>query len=149
VNKAEYRAYVETVERYLKGIECISTGPSASCDECRSNFGIKEHDPDECGCEYLGNNTWSCGHIDGEDNTDEIQAQMVNESSFSWEPCEICGACAGDREEWHGFIDGMDAKMVHGTCCTDCAYFINMGRLDDTTMWEVEHSPEPESEVDE
>ena len=24
----------------------------------------KEHDPDECQCEYLGNNTWSCGHID-------------------------------------------------------------------------------------
>jgi hypothetical protein len=30
----------------------------------------KEHDPDLCGCEYKGNNMWSCGHIDGEDIDD-------------------------------------------------------------------------------
>jgi hypothetical protein len=23
-----------------------------------------EHDPEKCGCKYLGNDTWSCGHID-------------------------------------------------------------------------------------
>jgi hypothetical protein len=27
---------------------------------------IEEHDPDTCGCEYRGNNMWSCGHINGE-----------------------------------------------------------------------------------
>ena len=25
-----------------------------------------EHDPDKCGCKYLGNDMWSCGHIDNE-----------------------------------------------------------------------------------
>lgn len=24
----------------------------------------EEHDPGKCGCEYRGNNMWSCGHID-------------------------------------------------------------------------------------
>jgi len=24
----------------------------------------EQHDPDECGCTYRGNNMWSCGHID-------------------------------------------------------------------------------------
>lgn len=26
--------------------------------------GNSEHDPEICGCKYLGNNIWSCGHID-------------------------------------------------------------------------------------
>ncbi len=25
-----------------------------------------EHDPEACGCRYLGNDMWSCGHIDNE-----------------------------------------------------------------------------------
>ncbi len=28
-----------------------------------------EHDPETCGCRYLGNDMWSCGHIDNEDVT--------------------------------------------------------------------------------
>jgi|GEM_PF-2702926 hypothetical protein len=27
-----------------------------------------EHDPAECGCKYLGNNAWTCGHIDGDED---------------------------------------------------------------------------------
>ncbi len=27
-------------------------------------FETVEHDPEKCGCKYLGNDTWSCGHID-------------------------------------------------------------------------------------
>ena len=26
----------------------------------------EEHDPETCGCDYLGSNVWSCGHVDGE-----------------------------------------------------------------------------------
>jgi len=25
---------------------------------------MSEHDPDHCGCTYIGNDKWSCGHID-------------------------------------------------------------------------------------
>lgn len=27
---------------------------------------VSEHDPEICGCEYLGNDMWTCGHIDNE-----------------------------------------------------------------------------------
>jgi hypothetical protein len=26
--------------------------------------GSREHDPELCGCNYIGNNLWSCGHED-------------------------------------------------------------------------------------
>ena len=26
--------------------------------------GKKDHDPDECGCEFVGDGLWSCGHED-------------------------------------------------------------------------------------
>lgn len=28
-----------------------------------------EHDPDKCGCRYLGFNMWTCGHIDNDTST--------------------------------------------------------------------------------
>lgn len=33
------------------------------CDGCLFN---QEHDPKECGCTYLGNDMWSCGHMDND-----------------------------------------------------------------------------------
>ena len=27
----------------------------------------QEHNPDTCGCKYIGHNMWNCGHIDGDD----------------------------------------------------------------------------------
>jgi hypothetical protein len=27
---------------------------------------ISEHDPDACGCKYLGSDMWSCGHCDND-----------------------------------------------------------------------------------
>jgi hypothetical protein len=43
---------------------------------------------------------------------------------FSWQPCEICGELAGDRQSWHGIIDG---HIVHSSCCTDCVLYIANG----------------------
>lgn len=54
---------------------------------------------------------------------------------FSWQPCEICHGLAGDRESWHGIVDG---KIVHGSCCTDCVYYLNYGQLDDMQMHEID-----------
>ncbi len=45
---------------------------------------------------------------------------------FSWAPCEICHGLAGDRQSWHGIIDG---EIVHGSCCTDCVMYIANGDL--------------------
>jgi len=35
-------------------------------NEFFETFTVHEHDPDLCGCEYRGDNLWSCGHADGE-----------------------------------------------------------------------------------
>lgn len=60
----------------------------------------------------------------------------TGEPWFSKRSCEICGdRFDGDREAWHGIIDG---AIVHGSCCEDCVYYINYGRLDDKTMAEIE-----------
>jgi hypothetical protein len=67
----------------------------------------------------------------------EDAEEYSEEPHFSWHPCEICGSrFGGDRESWHCIING---KIVHGTCCEDCIYFINYGRLDDKTMQEIEN----------
>ncbi len=66
----------------------------------------------------------------------EDAEEYSEEPWFSWSPCEICGTGpGGNREFWHGIIDG---KIVHGSCCEDCVYYLNYGRLDDTTMDEIE-----------
>ena len=33
-------------------------------DKCLKELQGKEHDPEECGCEYIGGGLWSCGHED-------------------------------------------------------------------------------------
>lgn len=93
MNKQQYAEYESRVEKYLNGIEHISTGP--------------------CPGEEYSEEPW-----------------------FSWSPCEVCGSSlGGNRESWHGVVDG---SIIHGTCCEDCAYYLNYGRLDDTTMMEIE-----------
>jgi len=141
MTKAEYAAYVERVETYLKGLEAVSTGATRGCEECCSDFGVRfgEHDPEECGCDYLGNGSWDCGHVDGED-----EEPLNDEGGFSWSPCEVCdSSLGGNRYTWHAIIpkdgDVKGGTMVHGTCCEDCVYFINYGKLDDSTMWDIEH----------
>ena len=55
---------------------CISFGVDCSVDEdeysqpCDRFKPVKEHDPKTCGCEYRGNDMWSCGHIDNESLSD-------------------------------------------------------------------------------
>lgn len=72
-----------------------------------------------------------CKECDVPEDADEYH----EEAWFSSHPCEICKGLAGDRVSWHGIIDG---KIVHGSCCTDCMYYLEYGRLDDTTMDEME-----------
>lgn len=45
--------------------------------------GVKyptEHNPETCGCAYIGNNMWTCGHIDGETDwePDDTRTQAGN-----------------------------------------------------------------------
>jgi hypothetical protein len=55
---------------------------------------------------------------------------------FSWHPCECCGShLGGDRE--YLYARNASGKVVRFTICTDCVYYIEYGRLDDTTMARV------------
>ncbi len=72
-----------------------------------------------------------CGHIEEGDDYHE-------EPWISSQACEICNSpLGGDRESWHCIVDG---TIVHGTCCSDCVYFIEYGRLDDQTVLSIERS---------
>lgn len=56
---------------------------------------------------------------------------------FSKRSCEICGSSlGGDRYPIHAVME--DGEIVHFDACPDCVYYIEYGRLDDTTMADME-----------
>ncbi len=62
-----------------------------------------------------------------------------SESHFSWSPCVCCGRNeGGEREDCNGY--NPTTKMVQDgyAVCMDCVYYAEYGRLDDTTMAEIE-----------
>jgi hypothetical protein len=117
MTKQEYADYEKRVTFYLNGLEFISTGPCPGCEKC----GIPE---------------------DAENYEEEPW--------FSKNPCEICSRLQGGmRESWHAVLTGetlngvpQSDRILHGDCCTDCVYYLNYGRLDDTTMDEINHAQE-------
>ena len=64
----------------------------------------------------------------------ECAADDAEDPWFSKHPCEICNGMAGNRQSWHARNPEDNNAIVHGTCCEDCAYFLEYGILDDTTM---------------
>ena len=62
------------------------------------------------------------------------------EASFSWQPCECCGSTlGGDRHDVAG-RNTDNNEVYHYDVCMDCYYYAEYGRLDDTTMVEIENS---------
>lgn len=113
MTKQEYAEYQERVATFLQRVEHVSTGPCSGCADCQREYDLE----------------------DGQD-MDDVPA----EPWFSWRPCEVCGdRFGGNREHYHGIVD---KEIVHGSCCEDCVYYLNYGRLDDTTMLSIERSAE-------
>ena len=110
----EYAKYEAKVSHFMRGLVAISTGPRPGCPSCLKEYG-------------------------------DVEAIERAETWFSWSPCEICeSTLGGDRCEWHALEAGEIAdprniwpEVIHGTCCMDCMYYLNYGRLDDKTMAEV------------
>jgi hypothetical protein len=55
---------------YCEITECCCLKPWEHCDAGSDprdweEYPQGEHDPSDHDCKYLGNNAWSCGHIDG------------------------------------------------------------------------------------
>lgn len=64
------------------------------------------------------------------------------EPFFSWSRCDCCGtSLGGDRYKCNGFNPTTREVQEYSTVCGDCMYYAEYGRLDDTTMMEIEKSP--------
>jgi len=86
----------------LEGLEFVSGGFSAGCEECRAAHDI-------C-CEHKAAALWQNGEID-------------EELAFSWTSCDACNSTlGGSRYAVHG-RDGDD--LVHLDVCLDCIEAIN------------------------
>lgn len=60
---------------------------------------------------------------------------------FSWRPCGCCGSgLGGNRETYRFAINGSHDATISAAICVDCIYYLTYGRLDDTTMMEIEQS---------
>jgi len=119
----EYKYDHAAADRYLAGLEFISTGLCPGCSEC--GLGAKD-----------------CEDCDGTGETDEGHVCKVcqgvgtiaptidevpdEEPGFSWSSCEVCGSTlGGNRYTWHA--QTKDGKLVHGECCEDCMMHMNYG----------------------
>jgi hypothetical protein len=67
----------------------------------------------------------------------------VIESYFSWHSCECCGdTLGGNRYDCDGY-NSVTKEIEEYSVCEDCVYYAEYGRLDDTTMWNLEHPDDP------
>jgi hypothetical protein len=128
MTKQEYADYEARVAHYLDGLEFVSTGACSQCKDCGERL-----------CETCEGE--DCPNCDGSGYRDFTDAERdcADEPHFSWSSCEVCGShLGGDRHPWHA--RAKDGKLVHGTCCSDCLYYLNYGMLDDATMLDMEES---------
>lgn len=71
------------------------------------------------------------------DSLESDEYEHECEPWFSWSPCECCGCGLGGNREYL-FARNEQDEIVKFTICEDCVYYVNYGRLDDTTMARVE-----------
>jgi hypothetical protein len=59
---------------------------------------------------------------------------------FSWRACDCCDRpLGGSRYHATGYHPASRTILCYNICL-DCMYYMEYGRLDDTTMWEVENA---------
>lgn len=61
-----------------------------------------------------------------------------NEPYFSNSPCVVCGALPGGRYDCDGYNGQTQEVEEYEGVCQDCVYYAEYGRLDDTTMMEID-----------
>lgn len=116
MNREEYAEYEATVARYLRGLEAVSTGACAGCEEC----GIPEGEENYASEPFF---SWTpC----------EICGSSLGGNREYWHAVIPATRQKGCVHE--------NGAMVHGQCCEDCVCYLNYGRLDDMAMLEIERS---------
>lgn len=63
------------------------------------------------------------------------------ESFFSWRSCECCGNTKGGTREEYSFATNNGGIFV-AEICLDCIQYLTYGKLDDTTMLEINEGKE-------
>lgn len=118
MTKAEYARYQAAVAAFFarERIANLSTG-HFQCPTCKVEFDDASICP-ECGADR----------------------ECLNEPYFSWRPCECCQRPLGGNREFATGYNASTREVQEYAICTDCAYYAEYGRLDDTTMLEVEQS---------
>jgi hypothetical protein len=114
MTKAEYKRFEARFRAFFarEGIENLTTG---------------YHKCPHCGGEWDDSGKCECG----------ADRECWEEPSFSWRWCDCCGTrLGGDREHATGF-NPTTRQVQEYEICTDCAYYAAYGRLDDSTMMEV------------
>jgi hypothetical protein len=116
VNKTEYADYEAAVADFMarEGLANLTTG-HYQCPDCRVEF-------DDIGiCP-------TCG----------ADQDCLNEPFFSWHRCDCCNRPEGGDREFATGYNPTTKEVQEYSICTDCAYFAEYGRLDDTTMMGIE-----------
>lgn len=117
MTKQEYADYEAAVAEFFarEGIANLSTG-HYQCPDCKVDFDD-------------GGNCPQCG----------ADQECVNEPYFSWRCCDCCGSSLGGNREFATGFNPTTREVQEYSICEDCAYYAEYGRLDDTTMLEVEN----------
>ncbi len=118
MTRHEYADYEAAVAAFWEreGINCLCSG-HICCPGCNAEWT----DGDEC----------PNGHGDRE---------LWDEPFFSWTPCDCCQRPLGGNREHATGYNPTTKEIQEYTVCEDCVYYAEYGRLDDTTMMEVEES---------
>lgn len=83
------------------------------------------------GISYLS--TGTADRLDPDIHSEKYQGREDGEPWFSFHPCECCQSPLGGNREYL-FARDKNNNIVQFTICEDCVYYVNYGRLDDTTM---------------
>lgn len=112
----DYAEYERRVAGFMEreGIRNLSPGYIA-CPECHAEWGDDDRCPNGHGCR----DGW-------------------NEPHFSWTRCDCCDRdLGGDREHCTGYNPTTREIQEYDNICTDCVYYAEYGRLDDSTMLRI------------
>lgn len=111
--------YALAVESGLEGLHAVSTGTCPGCADCAEAHGFDASDADSM-AEYEAARDYG----------------TLDEASFSWSPCGICGCrLGGDRYFWHAIRVGDESREIlhFDDACTDCVYYLANG--DEPENW--------------
>jgi hypothetical protein len=125
------RAYVERVEANIGSMKGVSTGVCPGCEQCRDDYGRRAlcNGGEDCTSDLCNGKYHSPTMEEFDEQVSSGRA--IDEGSFSWRGCDICGSRLGGTVEcWH-WIDDNNEIQHESNACTDCVMYLANGDLPD------------------